>query len=263
MYDDKIRPDTHVGVTAAGQNAILVPELLQNYTMHLLMSTQLTKKTYDEVSKITPVTTSTKFMSLAVKASEKHRLLDRETGKTKCRIDSNEVIYSIQKPQWSNSSYKSNGDYGNSASTSHVNQGAMGTTPQGNTGYRGNKPYGKTQINAGNIGSTQYGNNRGCFRCGKPNHFARECKVATYCTVCRIKGHNTEVCRKNTQKTANKYCSICNRYNSHDTRDCYSKGKKEFKPQGQGVRMIEARENEFEDPDVSYDDQDHEEGCEN
>jgi hypothetical protein len=269
MEEAGIKVDTHVGPTPEGTNPILVVELLQNFMMHLMMATQLPKKTYDNVAKVTPVITSTKFMSLAVKASEKYKLLDGETDRAKTRINQNEVIYKIQTQPPNTSANKPYENTGNTGQRPYGNTGNTGQRPYGNTGNTGHRPYGNTgnsvnrpYVKYGNTDHKTYGNNagkpqgntRGCFRCGKPNHFAKEYREATYCTLCRIKGHTKEVCRKNNVKSVNIYCSNCNRYNSHTTNECYSTGRKDFRSQGQGVRVME--EKGFENPEIQYESED-------
>jgi hypothetical protein len=274
MAEAGIQIETHVGTTPEDENPILVAELLQNFMMHLIMATQLPKKTYDTVARVTPRTTSTKFMSIAVKEAEKYKLLEGEADRKKSRHDPHEVIYKIQNqpPNTSgNKPYGSTGQrpYGNNGNTNQIFSKNTGQRPYGNTGNTDHRPYGNTgnSVNRpyakyGNTDHKTYGNNtgkpqgytRGCFRCGKPNHFAKECREDTYCTLCRIKGHNKEVCRKNNVKSGNKYCSNCNRYNSHTTSECYSTGRKEFRSQDQGVRVME--EKGFENPEIQYESED-------
>lgn len=199
-------------------SAITVLSLLQNYTMHLLMSNQLSCKTYDKVSKITPVTAPTRFMSLAVQAAEKQRLFDRDESKKRGKPETNAVIFSLNNQQ-------RNQTRGNHHQKIRKDEREATHQPQPNQGF-----------------------SRACFKCGMDNHIKRDCRVDTYCSFCRIKGHTLKVCRK--KKAQGKYCKNCNIKDSHDTSECYVKNKTNDRTKKQRVNMM--NEVDMEDPNQEY-----------
>lgn len=85
-----------------GPYTITVPELLQNFSMHLIMSNQLPNQTYDKIANITPNVSSTRFMSLAVQAAEKQTLEEsyrRKNNSYKKVADANQVIFQVQQSE--------------------------------------------------------------------------------------------------------------------------------------------------------------------
>jgi len=90
-----------------------------------------------------------------------------------------------------------------------------------------------------------YNKSKTCYKCGMKNHISKDCRVDTYCSHCKVKSHNTSVCRK--KKAHGKYCAICKRKDSHDTKDCYSNKKK----YPQSVKILEET-SVMEDVDKEY-----------
>lgn len=180
----------------SGPYTISIQQLLQNFSMHLFTATQLPNSTYDKLAGITPNVSSTRFMSLTVRAAQKQELDESYKCKKKPVIDKNQVIFQVQKREQQTYS-KQRGD-----------------------------------------------NKKACFRCGNTNHISKDCRVETYCSFCKIKGHTLKVCRK--KKSQGKFCATCKKANSHDTKDCYSNQRLQV------ANVIE--ESTFEEPDGEYED---------
>jgi hypothetical protein len=79
--------------------------LLQKFCMHLMMSTKLSPKIYEEVAKNTQATSSKKLRLMTVEATERYNLKESYTKQNNPRIDPKEAIYNIQKPSPNNKGY--------------------------------------------------------------------------------------------------------------------------------------------------------------
>ena len=204
---------------------ITVLSLLQNFCMHLVMAHQLPYKTYEKISKITPLTKPTLFMALTVEAAEKKKRHENLcNSKKRVKPEANSVIFNVNSQA---------GDR---------TRGEKETTP---------KPQRPTQRNRRTTESphqTSYNGPRKCFRCGLENHLKKDCKVDAYCSFCKIRGHTIQVCRKKNAK--GKYCQHCGIKDSHSTSECYVKRTSTGRNQAQRVQVI--NEGNFEDPDKEY-----------
>lgn len=89
---------------------------------------------------------------------------------------------------------------------------------------------------------------RACLKCEQENQIERGCRVDTYCSFCKIRGHTIMLCRK--KKSQGKYCRNCNRENSRDTNECYVNQKSIDHPQTKRANRI--NEVCVDDPDREY-----------
>ena len=98
MEDLNILEDTLLELGDGGPQ-ITCRRLLQNYTMHLLLATQLDPKTYEKIM-INPDTASTRFMSRVVEQTEKEKLERNEIRRShNYRANHNnqsEVLFQLQ-----------------------------------------------------------------------------------------------------------------------------------------------------------------------
>ena len=149
---------------------ITLLNVLQNYTMHLFVATQVSNKVYEKVSSLGPTTSSTRFMAETVKTFEKYKLLS--ASKTKRPEKNAEVIWRANKQQ-----------------------------PTSTTTAKYERPEVKC-YNCDKMGHMKK-DCKTCSYCKKYGHIARECKKrlaeakGKFCNNCKMHdSHSTKDCRK-------------------------------------------------------------------
>ncbi len=130
--------------------------ILQNYTMHLMVSTQVNPKIYDKtLTSFGPRHSSTKFMAETVKQVEKQKLLTS----SKAQTAQEGFIFKTTQPQVPR--------------RQHQQPSPRNTTPPEQPRFMINK-------------------NITCHNCGKTGHIKKECKS---CNYCKKYGHSVKDCR--------------------------------------------------------------------
>ena len=163
---------------------IYLVNLLQNFAMHLFVSTQTHYKVYNKLASIGPRKGSTEFMAEAVKAALKYQTLMGPKGKT-TQQNLDEVIWKVTQPQKK---------------------------------FKG-KPQQTTQQQASPQQTSQsnQSTNVKCFNCNQPGHVRKQCPI---CSHCRAYGHTAKGCAKKIAESKGKFCKNCNLQNSHNTNEC-------------------------------------------
>ena len=75
-------------------NTVMRADVLQNFCMHLVASTQLPDSVYAQLTKIAPFTMSTSFIAQAVTLDERHKL---NIPNVRRPPDNNDVLFQIQQ----------------------------------------------------------------------------------------------------------------------------------------------------------------------
>lgn len=203
-------------------------DVLQNFLMHLITSTQLQSNVYDKIAPITAADASTRFMSRAVEAAERQKMSDGNRYPRKRDNNSNDVIWEVREQAERQNERK----------------------PRYKPTERSAKP---RPYNTKNRDTC-------CLKCGESTHISRECKATKlYCSFCKIKGHVVKICQKRLAQAAGKHCKNCRISNSHNTEECYAlkKGRERYDVSNNNnkVRMISTQETEeihFENPETEY-----------
>ena len=149
--------------------------------MHLILANQMHEKIYKKLSKFTPTTSSTSFMSTAVQTAEKFKLTNTE-GKTRHKNDRKddrkETLFHVKQDQKCFSCQKS----GHNARNCPTQQNCRYCKKTGHSAKDC-----RTRIAKGITF---------CDKCHKIGHTNETCKAAIKCTKCNKNGHHAQECRK-------------------------------------------------------------------
>ena len=171
---------------------IQLSRILQTFAMHVLVASQLPPKVYDAVRNIGPRSNSTKFMSQTRDTLNGYNIAK---GKKK-PARREEVIWNLEENKTRRTPYQQEQEQANRR---------RNRTPRSSPRRQ-----------------PRTGNKLECFNCKSTNHVRRDC---TACTYCKKQGHRAKECRERLEKARGKYCRHCDLHDSHDTEECYTKGK--------------------------------------
>ena len=219
--DDEIEADTR----------LTIKNLLENFFLHFITSTQLENKVYEKIEEISPFSSCTEFMARVVEAHELVRVTQEANNK---KVTKNEVVFAAN----------------NSYSTTHADakNKPRQSESKGSTNSTNNTYYQNSRSNQSNRYTNVKGGHsdkqRMCYRCGNKSHIIRDCKVSedVSCKYCRKRGHLVKACKKRLQEAQGKYCGHCKLQNSHNTSECLKKGSINQHTYKNKVRVAETSE---------------------
>lgn len=166
-----------------GIGPITLVNLLQNYSMHLMLGHFIHPRIYEKfLASLGPDIPSTSLMAETVKQVERHKL----TAAPKTQVVKEETIWRAQN---------------------HPAQSSRPPTPSISKA----PPQSNSQDKPSKVT---------CYNCGKDGHVKRDCKS---CTYCKKYGHAAKECRTRIAQAKGKYCNFCRLKDSHSTQECRRK----------------------------------------
>ena len=156
-----------------------------------MLADQLENKLYNKVKAVTPLTSSTRFMTKVVHEAAKTAQIQKDQRRSSKPTESNEYLYNVKtRPETPKAGVNK---------AAHIVCFKCSKTGH----YQRDCKAGKT-----------------CSYCKLAGHEAPECRKriaakVSYCTKCNRVGHDTADCRS-------KYCTHCRKY-GHDVSTCRNK----------------------------------------
>ena len=234
VADADAEPDAEpdaVPVAPATPNLTLL-EVLHNYTMHIILATQLEPKIYKKIENFSPTESSSRFMATTVKVTEKHKHAQPAYNVGK-RAQREDAIWAHTRQPYQQQYQQQQQQQGYprqpTGLPTYQQQPQQGLPrPQQGTAYiqrsLQQQQQQSRQPQTQRPSSSNYdGNNTQqmrCYNCDKIGHSRKECKL---CSFCKVFGHTTKECKKRITINKGKYCSYCNLSDSHEEQDCRKK----------------------------------------
>jgi len=151
------------GATTSRTTGIKLLDILQNYTIHLMLATQIEERIYDKhLAHLGPRRKANSLTSEVVKQVEKRKMRKNK------KLSLEEIIWKMQQVTAKNYNKQQPRP---SSSTSKNNASENPTQGQGPL----------------------------CFNCGKAGHLKKDCDA---CTVCKKRGHAAKDCRSGKSSAA-------------------------------------------------------------